>query len=168
MVFAVLFGNFQPSEPPEGSTDNSVSTPQKLPQEKMFPSSEAPCGLPVTDEETEYDSRDDNELALESPKKVRFAMDDKVANRKRRNRNLRKHILEKSRSTSDHNSDSNRKDGSNNDLATENTNIDHRNNNEIPIRTTIPVTPSPNKTNSQVARRRKNIKMAASLFAGFG
>ena len=160
MVFQILFGQFPIAASPEESTD-SRSSPPKLPQEKMF-QTEAPDVVPTTDEDTDDDSKE----LLESPKKVRFAMDDKVANRKRRNRNLRRHIIEKSRSTtdSDRNSDSNSDNSSRNDMESPRNKSSPKNRSKTTPRKTIPLAPSPKATDSPGTRRRKNIKMAACLF----
>ena len=161
MVFEILFGHYPIEASPEESTD-SLSSPPKLPQEKMFQTTRAPDVIPTTDEET--DSDDSKEL-VESPKKVRFAMDDQVANRKRRNRNLRKHIIEKSRSTteSDRNSDRS-SDNSRNDMESPRNKSSPKNRIKTTPRKNIPLTPK--AADSPGGRRRNNIKMAACLFGG--
>lgn len=130
------------------SNDTIASNPTRVPQE-MVRASNHSSDRPSTDEERDDELyQTNNQPILQSPKTVRFAMDDKVANRKKRNRNLRNRILEKSKSATERNSNTT------------------TNNIETVIATDPTLPSSPKKTTTQVERRRKNFKLAASLFAG--
>ena len=110
IMFAAFLQQFESTTDSRGDTDAIASNTTRVPQEMVVlsnPASNHSSGLLSTDEERDDETCKSNRIRkqpiLQSSKTVRFAMDDKVANRKKRHRNLRNRILEKSRNSTERN-----------------------------------------------------------------
>ena len=169
MMFSILLRQFT-TESRDDTETTEFFSPTTIPQEMMLFQSNPQLSNHSSVHLTTYEETGDDEFKstmihnqsiLQSPKKVRFAMDDKVANRKKRKRNLRNRILEKSRSATETHSNSDPETTSNN-REKEVTNTPHN-----AFYSRSKATNKVSVVSAKVGRRRKNFKMATSLFAGF-